>query len=224
MTLQDLLDELQGNVLRDVSDAIAGESDALWTQDTLVRYLQDGYVRFARHTLLLRESDDAKLTEVTLKEGVSTYSLDARVVGVTSAKLAGRRAMDATTTDKIEAQIDPQLGEPTQYTLDGSIGTIRFDPVPSADWAGRVVKLRVARLPKSKLSIDALDNELELPEEFHLDLVEWAAYRALRNHDADAENLTKAERHKARFLEAVEEGKDYARTLRFTPMQFAFRP
>ena len=64
--------------------------------------------------------------------------------------------------------------------------------------------------------------ELDLPALFHLDVLEWAAYRALRNHDADAENMGKAEQHRQRFDQAVTEGRDYARSLlnreiRFSP-------
>ena len=57
--------------------------------------------------------------------------------------------------------------------------------------------------------------EPEIPEEFHLDLVEWGAWRALRNHDADIDGnpdniaivMARASAHKKRFEEAVAECK-----------------
>jgi hypothetical protein len=41
-----------------------------------------------------------------------------------------------------------------------------------------------------------MDATFETPEDYDLDVLEWAAWRALRNWDLDAEDRTKADQHK----------------------------
>ena len=59
MTVGELLDELARNVLRDRSNLISGPDDNLWSDETLVRYMNEAQYRFARRSLALRvDSDD----------------------------------------------------------------------------------------------------------------------------------------------------------------------
>jgi hypothetical protein len=69
------------------------------------------------------------------------------------------------------------------------------------------VYLRVARKPLVIFTEADLgtDVDIEVPEDFALDALEWAAYRALRNWDLDAQDRAKAEQHKTRFEEACRE-------------------
>lgn len=48
MLLQEWLEELRENVLRDVSDVLGSSSVELWSDATLVRYLDEGYKKFSR--------------------------------------------------------------------------------------------------------------------------------------------------------------------------------
>ena len=86
MNLESLLDELRGNVLRDDAELASGPQDQLWSDDTLVRYINDAQSRFARKTLALRDASTSEVVEVTLATGVSTYDLHESIVAVQSAR------------------------------------------------------------------------------------------------------------------------------------------
>jgi hypothetical protein len=81
---------------------------------------------------------------------------------------------------------------------------MRVWPTPSADEEGLVLNLRVARLPLVTFTADKLREVCELPEEHQLDMLEWAAYRALRNSDIDGHSDA-AGKHEKRFDDAVQE-------------------
>ena len=86
----------------------------------------------------------------------------------------------------------------------------------------QIIQMRVARMPKAVLTVDDLEAELEVDEDYHLVILEWAAYRALRNHDTDVENIGKATSHKNRFNEVVAEAEEDSRRAMFAPVEFIF--
>lgn len=234
MNLQELLDELRGNMLRDVSDALDTSSDKLWSDDTLVRYINDGYRRFCRRTLLIRDSSTPSFTQLTLGEGVSFYPVHASVLAVLTARIVGKDydlhktthdSLAGAATNSDRALINGQYGQPGEprwYTLDEENRVLRLSPNVSAEYDKAVVQMRVARMPKANLTVDDLNAELEVAEDYHLDILEWAAYRALRNHDVDVENIGKANSHKNRFEEVVKEAIEESRRSMFAPVEFVF--
>jgi hypothetical protein len=80
-----------------------------------------------------------------------------------------------------------------------------FDPQPGVEQKGKRVLLRTSRLPMERFSLSKLSAPAEIDEDWQLDMLEWAAWRALRNWDLDAEDRKKADQHKTRFNEAVAE-------------------
>lgn len=234
MSLQELLDELRGNILRDVSDAVGPANDKLWTDDTLVRYIDDGYRRFARRSLLIRDSTTPEVTELALEVGVDRYALHKDVLAVLTARINGTDYdLHKTTHDSIAGAVAnsdralasgvaPGPSEPRWFNMDEESKVLRVFPNVGADFDGAVVKMRVARMPRDRLTVDKLDAELEIDEDYHLDILEWAAYRALRNHDVDVENMGKATSHKNRFEEAVNEAIKDSRRSMFAPVEFVF--
>ena len=232
MNLRGLLDELRTNILRDVSDAVGPVNDKLWSDETLVRYIDEAYRRFARRTLLIRDSTTPEYTQITLATGVDTYTVHPDVLAVVTARLAGRAYdLKKTTHDSLVGavnNIDMALvsgvaapaQEPRWFNMDEESHTLRVYPTVGEQYDGVVVHLRVARMPKDRLTPDNLDLVPEISEDYHLDILEWAAYRALRNHDVDVENIGKATSHKNRFAEAVEEAKEESRRKRFAPVEF----
>jgi hypothetical protein len=234
MNLQELLDELRGNMLRDVSDALDTSSDKLWSDDTLVRYINDGYRRFCRRTLLIRDSSSPEFTQLTLAEGVDSYPLHKSVLAVITARIVGKDydlhktthdSLAGAATNSDRALINGQYGQPGEprwFSLDEEAKIFRVSPLVGPEYAGKLVTMRVARMPKANLTIDDLGAELEVDEDYHLDILEWAAYRALRNHDVDVENIGKANSHKNRFDAVVEEAIDDSRRSMFAPVEFVF--
>lgn len=218
MTLEDLLDELRSNILRDVSTGVDQELDgSLWSDTTLVRYINDAQDKFAARTLCLRDAVTPEVTQITLVAGQQHYDLHPSVRAVLGARMAPNRRLSRTTygfglhngrqelatrSAYLECQ---RTGVPEVFFTDYQRNSIGFSPVPDASADAAVVYMQVARLPLEPLSVNALNAEPEIDSEYHLDILEWAAWRALRNHDVDAENMNKASAHKTRFEDAIKE-------------------
>ena len=242
MNLEALLGELRENVLRDDAELASGPSDQLWTDETLVRYINDAQQRFARKTLSLRDASTPEVVQVTLVTGVSVYVLHASVLAVVSARYNTDtvdlarvgRARIAQYQPNDPPWFDPNNvsqmtpGRPIAFSTDEAIDadqkgsvTMVVYPTPTATENDLNINLRVARLPLTRFDVDALDADCEIDDDYHLDMLEWAAYRALSNSDIDGHSDS-AEKHKDRFTDAVADVlKDVRRKMR-APMRFEF--
>lgn len=241
MNLRDKLSELRNNMLRDRSALIAGPTDTLWDDETLLRYIKDAERRFARQALVIRDSTTAQYTQVKLKTGVSIYPLNKLVLGVLSARYNTDTTDLARTGHSILYQnsnsefltFDPSTastltpGRPLTYNTDETLvyansGAVAINvyPPPSATENDKLVYLRVFRLPNTTYSTAALkklDECGEIPEDYELGVLSWAAYLAQRNYDADGASLTTAESHKTRFDDTVKEALKETRRKLFVP-------
>lgn len=227
MNLRELLDETRRNILRDISTAVTRQNDdELWSDDALVLYIRDAEEKFAAGTLCLRDSRTAATCDITLVAGESEYALDRRVIACYAAIYDGNISLGRTShatrfgargdiTPKSAVREPQGVGEPRLFYTDRDTGYIGFYPSPGADQAGGIVRLQVARRPLVPLSTANMNAEPEIPEEYHLDLLEWAVWRALRNHDADIDGdpsnisvvMARANMHKKRFEDAMAECK-----------------
>jgi hypothetical protein len=252
MVIGDLLGELRNNLLRDFSDQIAGTSDRLWSDDTLLRYIKDGERRFARRALCIRDSTTPAVTRVTLKTGITTYGLHPSAIAVLSARwntdmfdiqrsghaLVGQATPPEVFTYDPVVGFNTQPGRPIAYYTDettvfagsGRV-TLSVHPAPSTTENNTVLYLRVIRNPLTGYTTSDLETESEIPEDYQFDCLEWAAYRALRHFDADAGASTPSEHHKAAFDEAVLNARKELKhtlfanmTLRYGSNGFAYTP
>lgn len=218
MTLADLLHELSNNILRDQSGIVAGPSDRLWDDRTLLRYINEAYQLFCRKTLILVDKSTPSICRINLQTGVAEYPLDSRILSVISARLDGSEQdlvlsghgllnTKVTVTDdyfwrpSLPTQTQPD--RPAAYATDEDTKVIRLFPAPSATFNDTALFMRVSRLPLKMFSLDDMTMEPEFPEVYHLSMLDWAAYRALSNHDSDAEATNRAEMRKAQFEETV---------------------
>lgn len=245
MTLQDLLDELASGMLRDRSDLMSGPDDYLWSDAQLVRYINEAEGILARKGLVIRDATTSAVVNVTLAEGVTQYTLHPSVIAVISAQFtgdvgdlarAGHSALnsyqhpDPLYFDPAQLSVLPP-GKPLAFSTDEQLDTatgktgivsLRVYPAPNAEYAGDVVKLRVVRKPLVALSTALLSATPEVPEEYHLGLLDWAAYRALRNSDSDAGGVEKADKYKAEFEAMVAQARTDALRKLFAPLQWGF--
>lgn len=225
MNLADQLSELRVNILRDRSDIIAGDTDSLWSDETLIRYIADAERRFARQTMCLRDSATPQVVQVKLKNGTKTYPLHTSVMSVISARY-GTKQSDLLRSGHAMVTIVPPSeymsfspiadyqippSDPIAYYTDESLvfaqkGAVTFSvyPAPGPNQDGKLVYLRVARLPLTPYGIDCQERESEIAADYELDVLEWAAYRAQRTFDADAGAPTSAADHKKAFDDAVD--------------------
>jgi hypothetical protein len=246
MKLEDLLSELRENILNDRSDRVEGSSDYFWSDATLVRYINEAQTRFAKRGLVIRDGTTAEVCQVTLQEGVANYTLHPKVVAVLSAKheddsvdLArlGHTEIDTyqipdTHYFDLSAVSHLGPGKPLCFTTDeevkaddnDSYGVINFRvyPTPDVDQEGKVITLRVARLPIEDLKLTGLKAHPEIPAEHHLEMLDWAAYLALRVVDIDAGAPMRANEFKESFEQHVEAARTAALRKMRAPKRWGF--
>lgn len=127
-----------------------------------------------------------------------------------------------------------QPGKTLAYTTDeglmsndkGSMEAMTFRTYPEvgSGYAG-VIKLRVVRLPLNKLTTKNLNATPEIPETYHLDMLDWAAYLACRTIDVDmagADQIFRIRDFKAAFADTVTKVKNNLRKKEFAPLTWAF--
>jgi hypothetical protein len=239
----DKLSELRFNILRDRSDIIAGDTDSLWSDETLLRYIKLGERRFARQVMCLRDSTTAQVTQVKLKNGVQDYPLHASVFAVLSARYdtdtfdiqrSGHGILkQAISPDFLS--FDPSIqynnppGRPIAYNTDETLVyagagrvTLSIFPLPTLDQDGKFLYLRVLRVPLTLYDTDHLADESEIPEDYELDPLQWAAYLAVSTHDGDADSPPDADKHKKAFEESVTNAVRETKRKLFSNMNFRF--
>lgn len=246
MTLGELLTLLRGSILGDRSDRIEGTSDYLWTDETLVTYINEAQRRFAVQGLVLRDSATPEVTQIRLVAGQTTYPLHEAVIAVLSANTNGNvsdltrvgHALLGVYRSPSDTWVDPDgftalpPGATLAFSTDEGLSDrdtdslsqiiMRVYPTPGADQDGDLVRLRVVRKPIEKLTVNTLGMSPELPEDHHIEMLDYAAYLALRIVDQDAGSPNRAADFKATFEESVKEARKLAMRKLFTPTGWAF--
>lgn len=231
MKLDDLLDELRTNILNDRSDRTSGDSDYLWTDKTLVRYINEAQRRFAKRSFIILDKTTPEVVTVTLKTGVSEYTLHPSIISVLSARWSGdTRDLSRTghcalgefvvgdTISPFEAaQLMPLLGAPRAFSTDEALSedddgnlaaiTLQVYPTPRVEENNTTIKLRVCRMPLNDLTTASLSSEPELPADHHLEMLDWAAYLALRIVDHDAGDPKRAQEFATSFERHVQDAR-----------------
>ena len=245
MTLQELVDELRANILRDASSLLSGTAnDKMWADASLVRYIDDACYRWAKRTFCLRDGTTTAVTQLTLVADQAYYTCHTSVLGVLSARydidtadlsrvghsILSRTPIPDESTYFPNAITQLSPGRPLAWSTDEYLTidsemtpALRVYPVPTTAEAGKKLYLRVIRKPLVHLSAASMSTQTpEIPTDYHLDLLDWAAYRALRNVDADAGNLGVADKFKTRFDEAIKECQLEIRRKLFVDVKWGF--
>ena len=246
MNLEDLLALLRTAYLNDRSDRIGGDNDYLWTDATLVTYINEAQNRFAHKALILRDGRTPEVTKVRLVEDQATYDLHPSVLAVISAKRddqetdimrVGHSALNAYRAPS-DTWIDPATlstlpnSTPIAFSTDEelseddvgalSVPVLRVYPKPSAAVAGEYLRLRVVRKPLEQLTATNLSAYPEIPEDHHIEMLDWAAYLALRIVDDDAGSPRRAEEFRASFEDHVAKARAAAMRKLFAPQPWKF--
>lgn len=184
MTGSELLSYIRTDILRDAV------TPYLWSDSLIYRRLSEAQQIHARRTYSITDNTPTITTVI----GTTSYTLAAGTLFVLSARISTKATELKDYTHKaIPSHLASSTGEPSIYTLDESIGLIRFYPVPEAVVT---VNLRVARLPTNDVSSTQSSSQLEIPSQYHLDLAEYVAWRCLQDNDVDGQNEKAAQRHK----------------------------
>lgn len=233
-TTQELLKHLSTNILRDRPSTITGGVNVpLWPDETLIRYLNSAERFFARRTWCIKDNSTPAITQLSLTAVLgASYTLHKSVLKVLSARLSTEQTdLVRLTHGEMHPRTDynpypwPSSssivtpGKPFYYSTDEATRKIEFLPAPDGNYT---VLLRVARLPSADLSLSALAATPEIPEEYHLDLCEWAAYLALKERDVDGNAKEMAAEHKGNFMAAVVMARQDVHRAEATPLKFHF--
>ena len=211
MTLSELMDQLRCATLRDTA------VPRLWSDTELVRYLNHAQMEFAVRTHALVDDTTPATCKITTVPGQAVYALHESVVIVTEAGLVMR---DADTQEEIgytplEDRTRHQLprshtkGRPSRYTAQVRTKGIRFSPLPDAVYD---IELVVARKPLYPM--ERANDIPEISEEYHLALVDFAAFRALTNNNPEGANMASGKDFKALWDVSVRDAKRAIATLR----------
>lgn len=247
MNIRELLSELRENILNDRSDRVAGQSDRLWSDAALIRYINEAQHKLCREGLVLRDGSTDEVTLVTLQDGVQQYVLHESIITVMSARLEGERTdmrrighealymnlppHDWLSWDTVNAY-GSRSGKPVAFLTDeelragsgGSLSrpTMTVYPTPDADYDGKTIRLRVVRLPLQDMTKCKHEDSPEVSPEFHMSLLDWAAHLALRILDVDAGNAAASARHKEAFAEVVFRARQHAMRQMYAPTGWRF--
>lgn len=243
MTLDELLDELREGILNDRTARVAGTSDYLWTDARLARYINEAQRRLAVRGLIIRDGTTDEVTKITLVEGQTVYPLHESVIAVVSAKRSDQDAdLSRVGHSVLAAYRSPEEnvfdfsywtalppGAPLAVSTDEEVlpddcetatkVALRVYPAPDAATAASItLRLRVVRKPLCDLTLSNRGAVPEVPVDHQLDMLDWAAYLALRIVDDDAGAPRRAEEFRQRFELMVREARQTAMRKMFAPI------
>lgn len=171
-----------------------------WSDTRVTLWLSEAQDRFCELTGYWTDNSTYTFTTVL---GQQDYALDSRIIAVRTAWV-GTLLLTELAEDVIIDDLefaDSTTQSPASYRLDLATGYITIiEPVI----AGVVVTLRVHR--KSLIALSAANGQPEIPEEFQLGLAEYAAYKALGDHDQETQDPVKAADHYRNFKSYVRDG------------------
>lgn len=244
-----MLDELRTGLLRDVSDQIAGASDYLWQDAQLIRYIDQAQRRFAQRAEVLRDNSTPEVCLFKTVANQNLYQMHKSVISILSVRMAGDNAdlsraghsqfdtyrqPDAYFFDPSQLSTLPP-GKATAYSTDETLAqddygswtsvVLRLYPVIAVPYDKIQGTLRVIRYPLARLTPQNMAAIPEIPEDYHLNILDWAAYLALRAPDLDiaggnARGLAKD--YAASFEQHCVDAKRIMQKKILTPAQWGF--
>lgn len=232
----DVLDHLRGEILRDT------QQPYLWSDESLVEFIAQANDEFAERVQHIRDSTSIA-TEVALEAGIDTYVLNAVVLSVMSAKIvgndtdlirAGSPALNGFVPSPETVQWLEQInygtakdGTPLVYTTDDSVEdggtpTLRVWPIPALEDEGKIIKLRLIRLPLVPCSLDTLGERPEMQRQYVPALCHGAAARAYNSQDADGGDVSRADKQQKIFEAYITRASTGMRRKLFQPATWGF--
>jgi hypothetical protein len=191
MTGDELLTFARRDWLRDLA------TPQLWSDDLIYLYLNEAQQKFCRKTFALYRDD---LT-VDIIAGTTDYALDTTVLFVFNGALTGEPIdMNYAVWRKLPRN-NSSVGTPRIFTFDEQSNVLRVSPTPDAAYT---MHIGAAVLPSADIDTTT---EPEIDEEYHIDLLEWVAYRCLRNNDVDGQKMDTGELFRKTWDERIRDVK-----------------
>lgn len=230
MKLSELLDHLAVTVLDDRADMLNGAASELWSDEALVRWLNEAQRILCRRAWVLEDIGHTKAGLIQLIENYPDYELHRSVVRVLSARLSDSEldlARVPYSLSRPESGTIPESwpaaaftdspGRPLAISTDVVTRMLRVRPKPDADAAELNLILRVSRMPVVELTVEDVECSPEIPEEFHLALTDYAAGEALSIPAADANLRTVAKDYKTKWAAVVDTAREERQRAEMSP-------
>lgn len=203
MELSEMITIIREDYLSDTfsgweSSSAAEQNDQfLWSNSALLRYISTAQEQACRRSDFLFDDESYF---ITLVAGSPTYPISANITRIEQVSLYEKTVAHRS---KIQLQSEHPLwrtdsgisGKTAKYVIRGR--KLRMYPIPDAIDAGQVVYLDTYRLPLD--TITSVSDDLEIPEEFHRDLIWWVLYEAYSKQDADGYDKERGLRYLAQF-------------------------
>lgn len=173
VSVLEILDHTRNEVLRDVVGPF------LFSDESLLRFLNEGYKLFARHTHCFID----ELETLTTVAGTARYDLPVDTIFLRQAFIENRPLTGYTRRAKPNMGL---TGKPRAYTTDARHKVVKLYPTPDD-----VFEVELHRAVSPALVDQSSD--IELDYEWALLLPHWVAYRALSNNDPDGSNTVAAQ-------------------------------
>ena len=204
MKVADFIDEFR--------DAVADNAEPhFWSSENIVSYLNEAVQEACERAKLIEDRSTAAVCSVPIQAGVSTYPLHPSVFEIKRLTFRGR-PLDETSVEELDADSpgwETRSGQPRLYIFEQASGIrpaqVRLVPTPTA---ADTIALTVCRGALKPLSADNDAGRPELPERFHMRLMDWMLHRAYLKQDADAFDPNKAAVSLGLFVQAFGERPD----------------
>lgn len=231
MKLGEILEHISKDILNDRTEMLRGTSDSLWSDALLVRLLNHAQKVLAR-SLVIR--DDATsgasivATQIQLVQGQSQYNLHPSVLRVITAKMSDSEVelqkvnhilsnpqpwSDEGTNMSVSMAYIEAEGRPTVFSSDEATRKLRVRVKPNAASALLKLNLQVARMPIEELDLVNLEASPEVPEEYHLELVNYVAGECLSMPNVDSVHRESAADYKRSWASIVRQAQRDMRAL-----------
>ena len=173
-----------------------------WSDDRLIGWMSLGQDQFCRDTGFFTDTVTYNISTVANTEA---YAIDSRVIKVYDAWYGGTRLRRFYQDQRVV--LPPSPGPPISFQTDQQTGMITLWPAPDAVYTITLDVWRKSKKALTHKTLTVADGEFEIPEEFHYAPVEWAAHKALNDHDRELQDPTKSAEHKLNYNSIAKDGK-----------------
>jgi len=170
----------------------------LWSDMEFGYYLNDAQDVHIRLTGGIADRT-SPLTKVIYKAGDQFVKYDPRILHIKGAWDEANQVLTIKNIDNFERGLDDGRTGPIQFLItDVEEGKVQLYPIPAAaGW----IKLYVYRRPLQ--DITAQSEALEVPAQFHLNLLNWVKYKAYLKQDVETFNTSRADEFKTAFVDGL---------------------
>lgn len=212
---------LRSELLAETQDIINDSySGGMISEASILRYMAEGQDEFCKRSGFFLDFYNFQLiTEV----GVDSYTLDSRFIEVHDVfEPATNRSLGRTTqelrrgvgyADSFPVEFATNTSDTSCWQVDKEAGILTMVPVPTTVRTFTLQVWRRALVALNHQTDGSYDAEPEIPEDYHLALPEWAAFKIFSRHDMEVQDPVKANEHAANFRQYCRDGKEHFRRL-----------